>query len=109
MSEEDVANPLHMEVRREVFDTVVRTRDLHTDRELKYWSNAYCRIYGTKENDVFFPENKKNLGNSQSSAVLYVNISNPECNTKYTSIFYMPPASPRENYEIYFTNISIKF
>jgi hypothetical protein len=59
VSEEDVANPLHMEVRREVFDTVVRTRDLHTDRELKYWSNAYCRIYGTKENDVFFPENKK--------------------------------------------------
>jgi hypothetical protein len=26
--EEDVANPLYIEVRREVFDTVVRTRDL---------------------------------------------------------------------------------
>jgi hypothetical protein len=31
--EEDVPNPLYMEVRREVFDTVVRTRDLLTYRQ----------------------------------------------------------------------------
>jgi hypothetical protein len=86
--EEDVAKPLYMEVRREVFDKVVRTRDLRIDRELKYCKNMCCRIYGTKRNDVFLPE-KKNLGNSQSSTALCINSSTTECNIKYKHIFYM--------------------
>ena len=48
-----------------------------------------CRIYGTKGNGVLLPEKKKHLGNSQSSAVVYINISNPECNVKYKPIFYI--------------------
>lgn len=83
-----MANPVYMEVRREVFDKVVRTRDLRTDRELKYWKNMCCRICGTKGYYVFLPAKKK-LENLQYSTMLYINISNTECNTKYKPIVYM--------------------
>jgi hypothetical protein len=53
--------PYIWEVRREVFDEVVRTRDLRTGRELKYWKNMCCRIYGTKGCDFFLPAKKKIL------------------------------------------------
>jgi len=80
-----------MEVRREDFGTVVRTRDLLTyrERELKYWNNMCCRMCGTKGKDVLLPDKEKNLGNMQSSAVLYINNSNPECVVKYKPNFYI--------------------
>ena len=42
-----------------------------------------------REMMFFFLRRKKNLENTQSSEVLYVNISNPECNIKYKPIFYI--------------------
>jgi hypothetical protein len=90
LPEKDMAKPLYTEVRREVLDTVVRTRDLLTYRQrIEILEQYLLSNIRDKGKWCFASWEEGNLGNSQSSAVIYINISNTECNKKYKPIIYM--------------------